>query len=343
MKSLKKTAAVLAALTFAMTAFTACGGSDNAPVESVPATEAATEAPTEAPTEEATTEAPTEEETVDEVTAQQAAELIQAVANTVWVGMDTDYTCYVLAFGEDEIYFAADDDSEVQGYWDIALDASHIYIYSDEELSDEIGGFDWEYDEESDTMIINGNVVMAQTEASTLEDAVSELEKMSVAKTVAEALNGTYWMGVDSDDSTAVLSMDGDVMVWAIMDAEGQTTANAYYWSMDYDAITLYDAAYEPVIAMEWNAAEDLSTLSLTIDGETVEMAQTDEATAEETVGTMLAITEVAAADDADYDDLDDGDLADEDLDDADADDADYDEGTDEDDADADTDADAAA
>ena len=217
----------------------------------------------------------------------------------------------------------------------------------DEELSDEIGGFDWEYDEESNTMIINGNVVMAETDASSIDDAVAELEKMSVAKTVAESLNGTYWMGVDSADSTAVLSMNNDVMVWAVMDAAGQTTANAYYWSMDYDAITLYDANYYPVLEIEWDAAEDLSTLSLTIDGETVEMAQTDEATAEETVGTMLAISEVAAAaDEADYGDLDGGDADDADADGADdadvdgADDADAD-GADDADADAADDADA--
>ena len=319
MRNLKKTAAVLAALTFAKTAFTACGGGSEATKEMPAAdnTPVATEAAvTEAPATEAPTEAATEAEAVnannldddadaeDDGTAELAAELINAVSNTVWVGMDADYTCYVLAFGEDEIYFAADDDSEIEGYWDISLDASHIYIYSDAELTDEIGGFDWEYDEETDTMVIMDTVVMAQTDADSVEAAMEELEKMSFAKTVAETLNETYWFGTDSTDSGLVLAMFDNVMVWASIDNEGTPVVETLYWGMDYENITLYNESYEPVLEMGWDVTEDLSTLFLTIGGEEVEMSQTTEDDAATFIGAAVTIGEVEAgsADDEDSD-----------------------------------------
>ncbi|MEE5994264.1 MAG: hypothetical protein V3G42_13670 [Oscillospiraceae bacterium] len=310
MKHLRKISAVLAVLTFAMTAFTACGGGATKETSVADNTPAVTEAPaTDAPTE-AETEAVPEEETVDPEIASLATELIDAVSNTVWVGMDAEYTCYVLAFSEDEIYFAADDDSELQGYWDISMDASHIYIYSDAEMTDEIGGFDWEYDEESDTMIIMDTVVMAQTEAETLEDAVTELEKMSLAKTVAEAMNGTYWIGEEADETYDVLYMEDDVMVWAYFDENAETNVATYYWGMDYDYITLYDADYNEVLQMGWDVTEDLSTLTLTVDGASVEMTQTDEASAEEVLGTMIQASDVVAAAAKDATDEEDGDYS---------------------------------
>ena len=323
MRNLKKVAAVLAAMTFAMTAFTACGSSTETketPVaDAVPATEApaATETPTEAPATEAPAAADDDnaadadadddaDADADDEAAALAAELLDAVSNTVWVGMDTEYTCYVLAFGEDEIYFADDIGGEIEGYWDITADASHIFIYSDAELTDEIGGFDWEYDEESDTMVIMDTVVMAQTDADSIDAAVEELEKMSFAKTVAEAMNETYWFGTDSTDSGLVLAMFEEKMIWASIDNEGNPVVETLYWGMDYDNITLYNAGYEPVLEMGWDISEDMSSLFLTIDGEEIEMSQTTEDDATTFIGAAVTIGEVEPADDADDDAADD-------------------------------------
>ena len=307
MKNLKKIAAFLAAMTLSLSAFTSCGG--DAPSESTPTTEAVTEATTEATTV-AATEATTEKE-VDDETAALAAELLAAVSDTIWVGMDAEFNCYVLAFGEDEIYFADDMGGEVQGYWDITTDASHIFIYSDEELTDEIGGFDWEYDEESDTMVIMDNVVMAQTDATSIDAAVEELEKMSLAKTVGEALNETYWFGTDSADNGLVMAMFDNAMVWASIDNEGNPVVETLYWGIDYDTITLYNAEYEPILEMGWDISEDLSTLQLEIDGEVVEMTQTTEDDAAEFIGTAVVLGEIESghggadtASDAGEDDL---------------------------------------
>lgn len=288
MKKLKNLAAVLAVMTLSLTAFASCGG--EAPSESSSSeatTVAATEATTAAETEAAN------EETVDDEAAALAAELLAAVSDTVWVGMDADFNCYVLAFGEDEIYFADDMGSEVQGYWDITADASHIFIYSDAELTDEIGGFDWEYNEESDTMVIMDTVVMAQTDANSIDAAAEELEKMSLAKTVGEALNETYWFGTDSAGNGLVMAMFDNAMVWASIDTEGTPVVESLYWGIDYDTITLYNAEYAPVLEMGWDVAEDLSVLQLEIDGEVVEMTQTTEDEAAEFVGTAVVLGEI--------------------------------------------------
>ena len=290
MKNLKKLAAVLAAMTLSLTAFTACGG--NAPTESTTANEAATEAAATEATTAAATEAATEE-TVDPETAALAAKLLAAVSNTVWVGMDAEFNCYVLAFGEDEIYFADDMGGEVQGYWDITPDASHIFIYSDAELTDETGGFDWEYNEETDTMIIMDTVVMTQTDANSIDAAVEELEKMSLAKTVGEALNETYWFGPDSAGNGLVMAMFDNAMVCASIDTEGTPLVQSLYWGIDYDTITLYNAEYAPVLEMGWDIAEDLSVLHLEIGGEVVEMTQTTEDDAAEFIGAAVALGEI--------------------------------------------------
>ena len=289
MKKLKNLVAVLAVMTLSLTAFASCGG--EAPSESPSSSEATTVAATEAATV-ATTEAATEE-SVDDEAAALAAELLDAVSNTVWVGMDADFNCYVLAFGEDEIYFADDMGGEVQGYWDITTDASHIFIYSDAELTDETGGFDWEYDEESDTMVIMDSVVMAQTDANSIDAAVEELEKMSVAKTVGEALNETYWFGTDSADNGLVMAMFDNAMVWASIDNEGTPVVESLYWGIDYDTITLYNAEYTPILEMGWDVAEDLSTLYLDMEGEVVEMTQTTEDDAAEFIGTAVVLGDI--------------------------------------------------
>lgn len=321
MKNLKKLSAVLAAMTLTLTAFTACGGDTSTETETTPATEAVTEAATTVAETEATTEAATEE-TVDDEVAALAAELVEAVSNTVWVGMDADFTCYVLAFGEDEIYFADDQGGEAEGYWDISLDASHISIYSDAEMTDEVGGFDWKYDEESDTMIIMDTVVMAQTDANSIDAAVEELEKMSLAKTVGEALNETYWFGTDSADNGLVMAMFDNAMVWASIDNEGNPVVESLYWGIDYDTITLYNADYAPVLEMGWNIAEDLSVLELEMGGETVEMTQTTEDDAAAFIGTAVTLGEIesgsgnadAEEDDGSEDEEDDGSEDDDDL-----------------------------
>ena len=312
MKNMKKLAAVLAAMTLSLTAFTACGG--NAPTESTTATEAATEAAATEATTAAATEAATEE-TVDPETAALAAELLDAVSNTVWVGMDAEFNCYVLAFGEDEIYFADDMGGEVQGYWDITPDASHIFIYSDAELTDETGGFDWEYNEETNTMIIMDTVVMTQTDANSIDAAVEELEKMSLAKTVGEALNETYWFGTDSAGNGLVMAMFDNAMVCASIDTEGTPLVQSLYWGIDYDTITLYNAEYAPVLEMGWDIAEDLSVLHLEIGGEVVEMTQTTEDDAAEFIGAAVALGEIEpgsgdAADNGSADSEADSDLA---------------------------------
>ncbi|MBR3630082.1 MAG: hypothetical protein IKN55_06380 [Oscillospiraceae bacterium] len=289
MKNLKKIAAVLAAMTLSLTAFTACGG--DAPAEPTPATEAATEAAAEANTE-AETEADTEAE-VDDAAAAQAAELLAAISDTVWVGMDAEFNCYALAFGKDEIYFADDMGGEVQGYWDITADASHIFIYSDAELTDEIGGFDWAYNDYSDTMVIKDTVVMKQTDANSFDAAVEELEKMSLAKTVGEALNETYWFGTDSSDNGLVLAMFDNAMVWASIDNEGNPVVESLYWGIDYDTITLYSADYVPVLEMGWDIAEDLSVLHISMGGEFIDMTQTTEDDAAEFIGAAVVLGEI--------------------------------------------------
>ena len=186
---------------------------------------------------------------------------------------------------------------EVQGYWDITADASHIFIYSDAELTDEIGGFDWEYNEDSDTMVIMDTVVMAQTDANSIDAAVEELEKMSLAKTVGEALNETYWFGTDSADNGLVMAMFDNAMVWASIDNEGNPVVESLYWGIDYDTITLYNADYAPVLEMGWDIAEDLSVLQLEIDGEVVEMTQTTEDDAAEFIGAAVVLGDIESGD----------------------------------------------
>ena len=252
------------------------------------------------------------------------------------MGFFISYSCKAAVFiGDSEIYFAdnIDGSEPVEGYWGVQADDSTIYIYSDEELTDEIGKIEWDYDEENDVMIIDGQdgtkVAMAQTDASSIEDAAAELEKMATAQKVAESLNNTYWYGEDAEGGKALLAMEGNRIALGIETSDGEQQIYVYYWGLDYDNFTFYDADYNPVAQYPWNTADN--KLYLTMDTEEVEFMQIDEETADAEFSALqdsINNPVVAEEDDAD---------ADADVDDEDADaDAEYDdEDVDADDADA--------
>ena len=142
-------------------------------------------------------------------------------------------------------------------------------------------------------MIIMDTVVMAETDANSIDAAVEELEKMSVAKNVGEALNETYWFGTDSAGNGLVMAMFDNAMVWASIDTEGTPVVESLYWGIDYDTITLYNAEYEPVLEMGWDIAEDLSVLQLSMGGEDIEMTPTTEDEAAEFIGVAVVLGEI--------------------------------------------------
>lgn len=276
MKNLKKFAAILAVMAVSMTAFAACGGTTT---ETETPTEAATEAATEATTEEVTTEETTEA-TTEATTSELEGAVVDyaaALSNTCWVGMDTDSTCYALGFSDEEVYIGCDDGSEVRGYWGIGLDDAVLYIYEDQELTNQIGSLDWEYDEQNDVMVIKDHIVLTQVEADSMDAVMEELEKMSVAKLVAQALEGTFWYGTCEDDGSAtLLYMDEDKFSFIELDPDGTQDGGVYYWGLTYDALTLYDGRYFPVTEFEWNAAQDMSWLSIGYNGNEITLEQID-------------------------------------------------------------------
>lgn len=288
MNNMKKVLAMLAVMAVSMSAFAACGGGAAAPAPTEAPTEAATEAPTEAETEEETeeeaeeeeeTEEEAEEETVDPEILERATALIDAVTGTVLCGMHkTTYDCLAMKFDEGaKLDMVWDDGTEFSGYWDITLEADTLMIYSDEELTDMLGSYSLQFDEDSQTIILDDSYVMTEVDEEDAGDLMTVLNQMATAKKVAEALNGTYWYGAD-DTSATVIKMDGELFTIADTDNDGNQTVGSYYWGLTYDNLTLYDANYMPVMYYGWNAKADLSTFTLiNEDGSEYEMTQITE------------------------------------------------------------------
>ena len=73
-------------------------------------------------------------DSVDDETAAYA----DALAGTLWLGMDTEYNCYAMGFNEEEIVFEADDGSSASGYWGVTAGDPTIYIFDGTYKSDEV-------------------------------------------------------------------------------------------------------------------------------------------------------------------------------------------------------------
>lgn len=254
--TLKKMLACLAAISMLGTVamMTGCGSKDDSSSSSS-SSESSKEASSDADGEE------DGEDAVDEDTAAYA----EALAGTLWLGMDADYSCYALGFNDEEVVLEADDGSSISGYWGVTAGDPTIYIFEDAELTNQIASMPWSYDLENDLMILNDTVIMTQADSYGFEDAAAAMQQMAVAAQVQEYLQGTYWVGSD-DESASAISMDSDMFEMIELSTDGELTQGSFFWSMDYDALTLYDDSYNAVLSLNWNISEDGSQLELTAD-----------------------------------------------------------------------------
>ncbi len=254
--TLKKMLACLAAISMLGTVamMTGCGSKDDSSSSSS-SSESSKEASSDADGEE------DGEDAVDEDTAAYA----DALAGTLWLGMDADYSCYALGFNDEEVVLEADDGSSISGYWGVTAGDPTIYIFEDAELTNQIASMPWSYDLENDLMILNDTVIMTQADSYGFEDAAAAMQQMAVAAQVQEYLQGTYWVGSD-DESASAISMDSDKFEMIELSTDGELTQGSFFWSMDYDALTLYDDSYNAVLSLNWNISEDGSQLELTAD-----------------------------------------------------------------------------
>ena len=169
------------------------------------------------------------------------------------------------ADSEEEVVLEADDGSSISGYWGVTAGDPTIYIFEDAELTNQIASMPWSYDLENDLMILNDTVIMTQADSYGFEDAAAAMQQMAVAAQVQEYLQGTYWVGSD-DESASAISMDSDKFEMIELSTDGELTQGSFYWSMDYDALTLYDDSYNAVLSLAWDISEDGSQLELTAD-----------------------------------------------------------------------------
>ena len=332
MGTMKKIAFVLAAVISASVTLTGCGGSSDSSSSKASTSSASTEAEsTEATSAEATTEATTtaastkatsssstgskpakkgksavakqsEAPAAPEAQAEAPSEYVDAVANSVWIGMDEDFNCYALAFGDEEVILECDDDSSFEGYWGVVEGDPTFYIFSDPELTQPVFSIPWSIDLEHELIILNDAVVMTEVDAASFEDAAALLEEESAVCIIADALDGTYWAGPSSDGSYAAISLEDGALEFYEVDADGSESVGKYLWSLDTTGLTLYDEQY--------NA---LDTLSLTIasDGSQIEMTGSNgssvltEVSEEDAVDIVLFLHTLAegGADDGELDD----------------------------------------
>lgn len=257
--TLKKMLACLAAISMLGTVamMTGCGSKDDSSSSSS-SSESSKEASSDAADADSEEDG---EDAVDEGTAAYA----DALAGTLWLGMDADYSCYALGFNDEEVVLEADDGSSISGYWGVTAGDPTIYIFEDAELTNQIASMPWSYDLENDLMILNDTVIMTQADSYGFEDAAAAMQQMAVAAQVQEYLQGTYWVGSD-DESASAISMDSDMFEMIELSTDGELTQGSFFWSMDYDALTLYDDSYNAVLSLNWNISEDGSQLELTAD-----------------------------------------------------------------------------
>lgn len=288
---MKKTIISIAAIVFAATALTACGGGSSADETTAAETTAAetTAAETEAETE--ATEGDAEEETDAESEDDELGAAVQDLANaldgTLWVGMDAEFNCYALGFDGTTTVFAADDGSSIEGYW--AVDDTTLYIYEDEDMSSELAEIGWNFDEETDTLILNDTAVMAQTDAYSFDQAVEAVSQMASAAQVASYLQDTYWVSITDEDAEAMY-LSGSTLESITVSPDGSAETNDFVWGLDYDCLYLYDETGTDLIAaLGWSIADDGSVIQLDNNGDTREYTQLSEEDATDVMSYLIA------------------------------------------------------
>lgn len=289
---MKKILAFIAALSMIAAVATGCGSekedsksSSESSVSSV-AEEVSDEEPEEdeAPEEDDADAEDAEGADVDDETAAYA----EALAGSLWLGMDEEYNCYAMGFSDEEIVFEANDGSSITGYWGVKAGDPTIYIFEDPELTSEVATMPWTFDTESNVMILNEKVIMAESDAYSFEEAAAALEQMATAAKVQEYLQGTYWLSVTDEEATAI-ALEGSNLSMLNLTADGTLQELTTYWSMDYDQLSLYDESYNLVTSFQWNMAEDGSVLQLANENKTLTAEQVSEEDAVDIVAYLYA------------------------------------------------------
>lgn len=286
---MKKILAFIAALSMIAAVATGCGSEkedSKSSTESSVAEEVSEEEPEEdeAPEEDVVDDEGAEGADVDDETAAYA----EALAGSLWLGMDEEYNCYAMGFSDEEIVFEANDGSSITGYWGVKAGDPTIYIFEDPELTSEVATMPWTFDTESNVMILNEKVIMAESDAYSFEEAAAALEQMATAAKVQEYLQGTYWLSVTDEEATAI-ALEGSNLSMLNLTADGTLQELTTYWSMDYDQLSLYDESYNLVTSFQWNMAEDGSVLQLANENKTLTAEQVSEEDAVDIVAYLYA------------------------------------------------------
>lgn len=222
-------------------------------------------------------------------TDDETAAYAEALAGTLWLGMDAEYNCYAMGFNDEEIVFEADDGSSASGYWGVTAGDPTIYIFEDAELTNQIASIPWSYDMENGVMILNDNVIMAQADSYSFSDAATAMQQMATAAKVQEYLQGTYWVGTD-DTSASAISMSSDTLEIIELSQDGTLDQGSFLWSMDYDTLNAYDENYNLLASFGWDISEDGSELQLTNDGESIVYTQVSEEDANAVVAYLYSV-----------------------------------------------------
>lgn len=283
---MKKILAFIAALSMIAAVATGCGSEKED-------SKSSSESSVSSVAEEVSEEEP-EEDVVDDEDAEGADvddetdAYVEALAGSLWLGMDEEYNCFAMGFGDEEIVFEANDGSSITGYWGVRAGDPTIHICEDPELTSEIASFPWTFDTEKNVMILNEKVIMAESDAYSFEESAAALEQMATATKVQEYLQGTYWLSVTDEEATAI-ALEGNKLSMLNLTADGTLQELNTYWSMDYDHLTLYDESYNLLTSFQWNMAEDGSVLELANESKNLTAEQVSEEDAADIVAYMYA------------------------------------------------------
>lgn len=223
---------------------------------------------------------------------------VDAIANTVWVGVDADYNCYALGFGDEKIVFESDDGSSIEGYWGVVDGDQNIYIFEDADLTQCVAAMPWSVDMDNKLLILNDTIAMKETDATSLEQVADQLTKNAETCKAVEFLDGTYWVGVDtSDNSVSALCMEGDAIEVYEISPAGEEAAFKGKWAMDYTTLYVMDDNYKTVNEKIWALKDDGSALGFVGDsGNVIYYQQVPEENAQNIVAYLHSLVDGGAS-----------------------------------------------
>lgn len=218
-------------------------------------------------------------ETSGETTAENSEndEFGSMVNKKCWFGTNSENT-YAVAFLDDKISLTAVENGETsntEGYW--TLNDSELYIFNDEEKTDEAGLYTLTTAMDGETVFIDFNdVVLAPTEDYTYENISSSADSLKSAAEFAGVISDDSVWIQKNETSMYMLNCTPLKAIFSGSETDGSFINSDGIWGIDDKNIYFFGNDNTLSAYYEWGISNDGSAITFNGYGKNIEFTKSE-------------------------------------------------------------------